>query len=121
MRARLGPDDEVRSAGMAASEGDPIASKALEVLKEKGLTLNTRARGINQKLILWADKILCIEPRHAMTMLLDHPIALGKVFSLAAWAKEPSVEIPDPFGGTIEEYRETRDLLDRLIAQGLGQ
>jgi protein-tyrosine phosphatase len=106
----------VSSAGTSAWDGAPASEGSYLVALERGLDLSGhRARMATVALVEQADLILTMSAAHAQRVN-----ALGggtKAISLAAFAGEPEgvTEVPDPYGGDVEDYRATAELLDRLL------
>lgn len=112
---------EVRSAGIAAQTGTPATEAALRALDELGIPHEGESTRVDRMQLEWADLVLCMQEHHRDVILLDHPDLAGKIRTLAEWAGEPESDIPDPFGGDTEEYRRTRDEIERLIRKGLDR
>jgi len=109
---------EVLSAGIGAWEGAPASEGAYLVMLEGGLDLSAhRARLLTQELIESADLVLTMSRSH-----------LGRVRELGAGSRAhllgefagrggDRVEIKDPFGAELEQYRETcRELAGMMPA-----
>ena len=94
------------SAGLYANAGDPITPAAAEALREAGVVsrpdndyLSHRARSVSAELVAEADEIVGLTASHAMQLMLRFPEAASKIRTLP-------IDIPDPFGGTADTYRE---------------
>ena len=119
-------DIEVESAGTSAWDGAPASDGALLVALERGLDLSThRSQQLSRELVQSHDVVLAMGPHH-----LERAEALGgegRTHLLTAFAAgTPSGHaINDPFGGDLEQYRETlselqgeiRRVFDRLTAR----
>jgi protein-tyrosine-phosphatase len=110
-------DIVVASAGTSAGEGSPASEGAYLVGLEKGLDLaDHSATFLTREVVKRADLILAMSPHH-----LDRAVALGgadKTHLLGAFAGRPEGEdeVEDPFGGTLEDYRDTYAQLEGLMA-----
>ena len=104
------------SAGTGALDGGGASEGAILVGLERGIDLSThRTRALTPAVLAEADLVLAMGPHHldavlAMTPtdkihLLDHFASLGAT-------AEP---INDPFGGSLDMYRETAAELERKI------
>jgi len=100
------PQYAASSAGLYANAGDPITPAAAEALREAGVVsrpdndyLSHRARPVSAALVAEADEIVGLTASHAMQLLLRFPEAASKIRTLP-------IDIPDPFGGTADTYRE---------------
>ena len=116
---RLPEGDAVRSAGVMARSGCEASENARLALEEIGLAPRSRGEQIEIDQIRWADLILCMEYGHRDAVVARFPEANGKAIPLGRWAGEPDREIPDPYGGSIEEYRATRDEIRRLVEKAV--
>lgn len=108
----------VSSAGTAAWDGAPASEGSYLVALERGLDLSAhRARMLTVAMVEQADRILTMSEAHAVRVN-----ALGggdKTVSLAAFAGQPDgvTEVPDPYGGEVDDYRATAVLVDGLLAR----
>ena len=110
MRAELvkrGVSAVVTSAGLAAT-GDPAADHAVTVMEECGLNLTRhRSRPLTRALADAADHIVVMTENHR-TLLLAAGVDGDKI-------TVPQGGVPDPFGGSVEVYRHTRDALQDIV------
>ncbi len=116
-----GRDDvSVGSAGTAAAAGDPASEGSYLVGLERGLDLSAhQARLLSRALVDEADLVLGMSMHH-----VERARALGgegKSHLLGAWAGRagPDAEVPDPFGGDLDDYRATYAQLAELIPAAL--
>ena len=117
LRSALGSLASVSSAGTGAWEGAPASEGAYLVGLENGLDLSGhRARMLTRELVSSADLILTMSGHHA-ARVADLGGA-GRVHLLGEFAgRTPQdAEIPDPFGGDLDGYRETFAELAELAA-----
>ena len=99
----------VQSAGLF-TDGSPAADPAIEVLAEWGIDLSAhRSQNITPKLCEWADVIAVMSLQHKQLLALQG-VDSRKVIVLGGG-------IPDPYGGSAEVYRETRDRLADAVAE----
>lgn len=117
LRSALGSLASVSSAGTGAWEGATASEGAYLVGLENGLDLSGhRARMLTRELVSSADLILTMSGHHA-ARVADLGGA-GRVHLLGAFAGRTGqdAEIPDPFGGDLDGYRETFAELAELAA-----
>src|SRR5688572_32922373 len=116
---------EFASAGTGAFEGSPASGGALRVAAAHGLDLaHHSARQVTEGEAERADLILAMSPSHLMTLV---ELGVGDRAALLTSdagghptdARE--VSIPDPVGGSDEEYEETFRLLEQLIERVLAR
>lgn len=106
----------VASAGIAAWDGAPPAEHAVTVMRERGIEIGGHgARTVTFDLLREFDLVLTMTRSHAESLLRRFPEAGDKIHVLSAYAEQPAADIPDPFGGPLETYRETADSLERLL------
>ena len=110
---------EVRSAGIAAFDTAAASSGALRAAEAHGLDLTGhRATFLTKEVAAWADLILVMSTAHFMSVT---ELGAGGISSLiTSFADERegggiSESVPDPVGGTEQEYLETFDLIRDLV------
>jgi protein-tyrosine-phosphatase len=114
---------EVSSAGVAALDGSPASEGAVRTAEAHGLDLSAhRSRLLTQRRAHEADLILTMSPDHLMRVVeLGGGERAALLTSYAGGHPDgfPATSIPDPIGGSDEEYGETfrllRDLIDRAL------
>lgn len=107
LRERGREDVRVVSAGLAAN-GSPATGEAAAVMAEWDIDLSGHvSQQVTAELLWEADMICVMTPSHRQ-FLAGIGIPEEKIFV-------PSPPIPDPFGGDLEEYRQTRDALKRAV------
>ena len=95
------------SAGLSAV-GEPAADNAVTVMSEVGCDLTRhRSRALTHEMAEAADRVV------AMTDL--HRDLLQTVGVPADKITVPNGGVPDPFGGSVEVYRLTRDRLQEIV------
>lgn len=116
---------QFRSAGVFASSGAPASEGARVVAREHGLSLEAHsATPATPAVLEWADVVL--------TMGMSHLHALDPVPGLEATllgtlatrgmvpADPGDPQVPDPFGGSDANYRETWITLESMIWSALS-
>lgn len=105
---------EVDCAGTTPSF-DTSTAEALEVMREHGLSLaGHRSQPVDDSLAEWADLILTMESWQKVVILASFPAASKKTFTLPEYVGTPG-NVPDPYGGGIDGYRECAALLRSLL------
>jgi protein arginine phosphatase len=98
---------EIGSAGLYAFGGDCININAKKVLeKEYGVIFETfKSSQLSTQLMETSDIILTMESNHKAIIIKNWPHAILKVHTLSEFAGAHEIgDIPDPFGGTYEDY-----------------
>lgn len=84
------PDAEVQSAGLFAAYGQPASRGAIEVLKQRGLTLNHLSQPVSESLLQWADLVLVMTTQHKQSLALQFPAHQTKLFTLKEYIMKES-------------------------------
>ncbi|MBZ4665200.1 low molecular weight protein arginine phosphatase [Mahella sp.] len=109
---------KVMSAGVAAMDGQPASANAIEVMREMGMDISRhRSRELNAELVAQADLILTMTLQHKRHVLMMFPESYDKVFTLKEYADCGSSDIPDPFGGSLEDYKESADEIRQALSR----
>ena len=115
----LADEVEVKSAGVFAQTGQEASRPAVAVLAQRNVPLSEHGRRpVSPELLAEADIVLVMEEAHRRSLFYLAPQHLGKVFLLAEMSGGHD-DIPDPFGGPVEGYVRTADLLDKMLEAGL--
>ncbi len=112
---------EVESAGTGAWDGAPASEGAYLVGLEHELDLSAhRARLLTRELVRRADLILTMSAHHrARAEALGGD---GRSHTLTGYAGgQEEGEVPDPYGGELDEYRAAFDRLSSLIDAVAGR
>ncbi|QJC98047.1 low molecular weight protein arginine phosphatase [Bacillus mojavensis] len=112
-----GLDVSVRSAGVFASPNGKASPHAVEALFEKRIALNHVSSPLTEEHMEAADLVLAMTHQHKQVIVSQFERYRDKVFTLKEYVTGSRGDIIDPFGGTIEIYKETRDELEALLQQ----
>lgn len=113
-----GTEWEACSAGIYAGEGTPASDNAVAAISELGIDLGDhRSQPLTAELVQRADLIVTMTAGHRFEILQDFPEVGNRVFLIKSFgtSKVPA-DIPDPFGGSLDIYRKTRDEIDRALS-----
>ena len=87
---------EVGSYGIATFGGEPASNYAVEVMKENGIDISShRSTPLNRFVLSNAALVICMTKAHA-DVLINAGVEPKKLIVF---------NIPDPFGGTLQDYR----------------
>jgi L-threonylcarbamoyladenylate synthase len=108
----------IRSAGVAASNGDPAAPNAVNVVRGLGGMLDHhRSRKVAVNLARQADVIFAMTLDHLEALLYLVPEVEQHTFLL-----DPAGgDLADPFGGDHETYRQTAEIITTMLEQRLNE
>ena len=111
--SQLGRDDiQVDSAGLAVFGPDPAASNAIEAMSEIGIDLTDhRSRPLQFDELPTTDWFVAMTPSHAAA-LSSAGVSPDHIYVL---------NIPDPFGGSLEVYRQARDQISTAVDRFLKE
>ena len=100
-------DISCRSCGLAAYTGDSASPQAVEVCAERGIDLSThRATVFNEYIFDETDIMVCMTESHKGAVMRVKP-----TFRVIV----PEGSVPDPYGGTVEIYRDCADKLESFL------
>jgi L-threonylcarbamoyladenylate synthase len=102
----------VLSAGISASDGNPAAKEAVQLLAEEGIDLSSHSsRQLTEALLDQADLVLTLTHGHRNAILASRPDLDEAVHLLS-----PSgMDIPDPIGGGLAEYQACKQEIERAL------
>ena len=111
-------DLSVRSAGLAASEGNPANDAALRVSRQLGVTLDAhRTRHMGDADLAWAHLVLGMEGHHAAGIRRFGPEHAGKARLLGDFLPAPPYRIDDPWGQSDEVFARTFDRIGIAVRE----
>ena len=113
---------EVQSAGLAAFAGVPAAPEAVEAGKEKGFDISGhQSQPLGKTLVLESDFILTMTAKHKEMILKKMPALGEKVALLSEFAGEGLMDVEDPVGMPVEDYRKVLDQMEGYLKKSLGK
>ena len=90
---------EAESAGLRAPSGAWASDNSVLVMDEEGIDLRDhRSSPVTADLLRWADLVYCMTEGHAWRLGMFFPSFADKV-------RVMPVEVPDPYGGSLDDYR----------------
>jgi len=109
----------VESAGIRAARGAPASRELVSLLAERGIDLSRHRSKLLEDLPLDAFGLaLVMEEEHKRSLLARCPGLAGRVFLLGEMSGGKE-EVPDPFGGGLEDYQNMLGRLECLILAGM--
>ncbi|RSK28954.1 low molecular weight protein arginine phosphatase [Bacillus sp. HMF5848] len=113
---KVGQKHNVKSAGVFALPGNAVSPHAEEVLQENGISCNHRSSPLTLDLVDWADWIITMTSNHKEHVKQQFPQAIAKTKTITEFAVGTTFrDVADPFGGSLEDYRQTYQQLSELI------
>ncbi|WP_233870011.1 low molecular weight protein-tyrosine-phosphatase [Paraburkholderia adhaesiva] len=107
------------SAGLRAREGADMDPVMQRLLAERGVAVGEhRARRLTGKLVRNADLVLVTERQQVQAVERMEPSARGKVYALGEWENS---DVVDPYGLDEGAYRDSIELMDRLVKGWLSR
>jgi Protein-tyrosine-phosphatase len=103
---------EAQSAGMRVGwQGLPASEGAFAAMKSRGLDISAhRNQQVNEKLLHWADKIICATNEHSQRLAELYPVYQGKITAF-------SPPIFDPYGYSEDVYERTAALIESQLKE----
>lgn len=118
------PSLQVKSAGIYASNGSAANPNTVAVLKEDDILIDHTASIVTVELLTWADVVLTMTLSHKLLLDVHFPGYEDKIFPLIQYVElgdsvtdSASVDIDDPFGQSIEVYRDTKEQLQSYLSK----
>ncbi len=98
------------------SELDPASERIIKYLSEgHGVDIkNHSAKPVTGELVRGADLVLAMTRRHKKMLISRYPDAEDKIFTLREYAGT-GVDIADPYGGSLSEFRESAERIIKAI------
>ncbi|RLQ93503.1 low molecular weight protein arginine phosphatase [Falsibacillus albus] len=115
LRNKQNDQIEVRSAGVFAFDGSPASTNTKKVLEENNISHSHTSSLLKEEDVKWATYIFTMTSGHKATVLNMFPQAGDKTFTLNEFVDGKGLDVADPYGGSVEIYRETFGELDKLI------
>ena len=113
----FGSGIQVESAGLASWEGEGASGQAVQVLKEKGIDISShQSRLVSREILAEADFIIPMTKNHEIQLKGAFPEFSSKIKRLGAWNRAgDSQDIRDPWGGSVETYRQCAKEIEILL------
>lgn len=118
MAKTAGLEIEVGSAGVGAMEGMTPSRNSVVSMKEEGIDISRqRSRLLSPEMMAEYTHIFGLGTGHVDTIRLYFPEAQEKTFVLREFIADEGLdlEVPDPIGGDLDEYRLTRNLIKEAM------
>jgi glycine hydroxymethyltransferase len=119
LTARMDGRYRAISAGVAAVDGMPPSTHAVQALRELGIDISRqRSRALTAQLIREADLIFGMTHGHANAVTLMYPDAADKTLVLREFdetLEDFDKDIADPIGGSFSVYLRCRDEIEQGI------
>ena len=107
---------KVVSAGVSAFGGDPASANSVKALKKVGLDIEDhRSQSFTYALMDQSDLILVMTESHREIIQQAFPEDKTPIMRFREKIANGSKEVPDPYGGPLNLYVETRDSLADAI------
>lgn len=111
-------DWRIESAGTWALEGNPAASQAQLIMKERGQDIFAHSsRSVSRELLKSFNLILTMEHGHKEAMQIEFPEVSRRIFTLSEMIGQ-RFEIADPIGGSTADFQATADEIEELLTRG---
>lgn len=115
-RRILGEGFRVESAGVSAMEGAKASAHARSVVGERGGSLEDhRSRRVEEQLLREHDLVVAMTTEHRERVRRLAPALGPRIVTLGELAGRPEADVRDPYGGSVEEYEDTYDEIERLL------
>jgi protein-tyrosine phosphatase len=106
------------SAGTSAMAGGGASHEAMATMAQYGLDLrHHQSCPLTHRMASHADLILTMTSGHRQAILARWPELAGKMFLLSRDGRD----VADPFGGSIEVYRQSASQIDRFLDDWIAE
>lgn len=108
----------IRSAGVSATAGLPASRGAVDAMREIDIDISDhRTERVSRGLVDASTLVVCMTRRHLAELKRERPDAADRYYLLGEFldGRDAGIDIPDPAGMPIEEYRRVRRLLERAM------
>ena len=108
---------KVFSAGISAMDGDQASENSIQACEEIGLDLKDhRSAALTRATAENASAIFCMTESHRalLQMYFDLP-EKTQIFLMREFIEDGSKELPDPFGQSLEVYRDCRENMKEAL------
>ena len=128
LKARLSPRAAefatVGSAGIAAAPGLPASTFSVQVCRDHGFDIRGhRSRPLTLEEVDETDLLLVMEEHHRDAIVRLRRSAADRTFLLRDYAEGDrpgrSNGVPDPIGGSLDDYRRVYDTINEAIERAL--
>lgn len=108
----------VGSAGLGAMDGMDPNQNSVTAMNEEGIDISAqRSRLLTPEMVEDYTHIFCLGSSHVEAIHHYFPQVQEKVFLLREFIAKDDYdrEVSDPIGGSLDEYRQTRDLIKEAM------
>ncbi|WP_164667570.1 low molecular weight protein arginine phosphatase [Virgibacillus doumboii] len=102
------PEVEVQSAGIFAGRNERPNSKAMEALKQQGITLDSKSQPVTDNLLYWSDLVITMTTQHKQSLIMQYPNFQDKYFTLKEYVSEADKKIWNELKKAYADYEEKR-------------
>lgn len=105
-----------QSAGVFAQDNQPASNNSQKAIESKALSLEQhRSQQLTQELINQAYMILGMTSAHIEQLEFQFNNLPDKIFPFRHWLNDEQTDIPDPFGGNLNEYQYCLESIEESI------
>ncbi len=122
MAGQVKLDVQTRSAGVSAWPGQPASGQAVKVLGDMGIEWRGTSETADEEFVREATLILTMTGSHKRILMERYPYARDYIFTLKEFVDDniedqgrKNLDIEDPFGGSVADYRRTADELELAV------
>lgn len=113
------PGWRIESAGVWASAGHPAASYSRQVLVDFQVNLDQHeSRPVTPDLLASTQLILTMEKNQKEALQIAFPQFAERIYLVSELIGR-SEDIPDPIGGSLADFQQTRQELYEILSQGM--
>lgn len=107
------------SFGISAMDGIPASDHSCVAVAEQGLSLvDHRSQAATLERIMELDRVYCMTRTHMQGLVASLPPGRGPTVQLLSPEEQ---DVSDPYGGSLAQYRRTRDAIGSSLEQRLRE
>jgi protein-tyrosine-phosphatase len=114
-----GIEIEVASAGLATYDGSPPSENSVLVMEEEGIDISDQiSLSLTASMVEEATHVFGMARSHVDALRSYFPEALERIFVLREFVADEGldIDVPDPIGGDLDDYRVARNLIKEAMA-----
>lgn len=121
-RQAIANGTQIVSAGYHPKQNRTVPDAGLEAARELGIDLTPhRSSIITEDMVRDAEVIFTFDQHNFVTLRERYPWARNRIHRLGLMSKAGPVDIRDPYGGSVEDFRRAYGAISRALDAALGR
>jgi len=121
-RQAIANGTQIVSAGYHPKENRPVPEAGLEAARELGIDLTPhRSSIVTEEMVRDAEVIFTFDQHNFVTLRERYPWARDRIHRLGLMSKSGAVDIRDPYGGSVEDFRRAYEAISRALDAAIAR